>query len=130
MQDFLARAFAALALCLLSASYSFGAEPSAASSAPRGLAPPVVQEPLPPSEDMPPDVMPGAPQTSAPVLAEEAVPDQPGQPRGPKVMVSALEDIDPSGAGLIDEPTYIYKRLGKRHQHPRKFVAITTTRNQ
>ncbi|MFZ9707664.1 MAG: class I SAM-dependent methyltransferase, partial [Ilumatobacteraceae bacterium] len=31
------------------------------------------------------------------------------------------------GAGLIDEPTYIYKRLGKRHQHPRKFVAITTT---
>jgi predicted O-methyltransferase YrrM len=34
------------------------------------------------------------------------------------------------GAGLIDEPTYIYKRLGKRHQHPRKFVAITTTRNQ
>jgi hypothetical protein len=103
MQDFLARAFAASALCLLSASYSFGAEPSAASSAPRGLAPPVVQEPLPPSEDMPPDVMPGAPQTSAPALAEEAVPDQPGQPRGPKVMVSALEDIDPSGAGLIDE---------------------------
>jgi hypothetical protein len=34
------------------------------------------------------------------------------------------------GAGLINEPTYIYKRLGKRHQHPRKFVAITTTRNQ
>ena len=34
------------------------------------------------------------------------------------------------GAGLIDEPTYIYKRLGKRHQHPRKFVAITTTRSR
>ena len=33
-------------------------------------------------------------------------------------------------AGLIDEPTYIYKRLGKRHQHPRKFVAITTTRSR
>ena len=31
-------------------------------------------------------------------------------------------------AGLIDEPTYVYKRLGKRHQHPRKFVAITKTR--
>jgi hypothetical protein len=34
------------------------------------------------------------------------------------------------GAGLIDEPTYVYKRLGKRHQHPRKFVAITTTRSR
>lgn len=33
------------------------------------------------------------------------------------------------GAGLIDEPTYIYKRLGKRHQHPRKFVAIATKRS-
>ena len=32
------------------------------------------------------------------------------------------------GAGLIDKPTYVYKRLGKRHQHPRKFVAITRTR--
>lgn len=32
------------------------------------------------------------------------------------------------GAGLIDEPTYVYKRLGKRHQHPRKYVAITRTR--
>lgn len=31
-------------------------------------------------------------------------------------------------ADLIEQPTYIYKRLGKRHQHPRKFVAITTTR--
>jgi predicted O-methyltransferase YrrM len=28
------------------------------------------------------------------------------------------------GAGLIDEPVYVYKRLGKRHQYPRKFVAI------
>ncbi|MEY3467521.1 MAG: class I SAM-dependent methyltransferase [Ilumatobacteraceae bacterium] len=33
------------------------------------------------------------------------------------------------GAGLIDEPTYVYKRLGKRHQHPRKYVAIAKTRN-
>ncbi|NBO80383.1 MAG: class I SAM-dependent methyltransferase [Actinobacteria bacterium] len=32
------------------------------------------------------------------------------------------------GAGLIDEPTYFYKRLGKHHQHPRKFVAIARTR--
>ena len=31
------------------------------------------------------------------------------------------------GAGLIDEPTYVYKRLGKRHQHPRKYVAVTRT---
>ena len=34
------------------------------------------------------------------------------------------------GAGLIDEPTYVYKRLGKRHQHPRKFVAIAKTRSR
>jgi hypothetical protein len=103
MQDFLARAFAASALCILSVAYAVGAEQPTASSAPRGLAPPVVQQPLPQAEDMPQDVMPEAPQTSAPVPAEEAVPDQPGQPRGPKVMVSALEDLDPSGAGLIDE---------------------------
>lgn len=32
------------------------------------------------------------------------------------------------GAGLIDEPVYVYKRLGKRHQSPRKFVAVATTR--
>lgn len=31
-------------------------------------------------------------------------------------------------AGLIEKPTYVYKRLGKRHQHPRKFVAITKTK--
>jgi predicted O-methyltransferase YrrM len=31
------------------------------------------------------------------------------------------------GAGLIDEPVYLYKRLGKRHQSPRKFVAVATT---
>jgi len=31
-------------------------------------------------------------------------------------------------AALIEQPTYVYKRLGKRHQHPRKFVALTTTR--
>jgi len=34
------------------------------------------------------------------------------------------------GAGLIDEPTYVYKRLGKRHQHPRKFVAVAQKRNR
>lgn len=32
------------------------------------------------------------------------------------------------GAGLIERPIYLYKRLGKREQHPRKFVAITRTR--
>lgn len=32
------------------------------------------------------------------------------------------------GAGLIENPIYLYKRLGKRNQHPRKFVAITRTR--
>lgn len=32
------------------------------------------------------------------------------------------------GAGLIEKATYVYKRLGKRHQHPRKFVAITKTK--
>jgi len=31
------------------------------------------------------------------------------------------------GAGLVDEPVYVYKRLGKRHQSPRKFVAVATT---
>ncbi|MFM7046922.1 MAG: class I SAM-dependent methyltransferase [Actinomycetota bacterium] len=32
------------------------------------------------------------------------------------------------GAGLIESPVYLYKRLGKHNQHPRKFVAITRTR--
>jgi hypothetical protein len=31
-------------------------------------------------------------------------------------------------AGLIEAPTYLYKRLGTPHQSPRKFVAIAATR--
>jgi predicted O-methyltransferase YrrM len=31
-------------------------------------------------------------------------------------------------AGLIETPTYLYKRLGTPHQSPRKFVAIAATR--
>lgn len=31
------------------------------------------------------------------------------------------------GARLIDEPTYVFKRLAKRHQSPRKYVAVATT---
>ena len=33
-------------------------------------------------------------------------------------------------AGLIEAPTYLYKRLGTPHQSPRKFVAIAATRGR
>lgn len=103
MQDFLARALAASAVGILSVSYVVAGEP--ASSAPRGLAPPVIAEtvPDPATAGMPGDVVPAVPADAVTGPAEETLPDQPGQPRGPKVMVSSLEDIDPSGAGLIDE---------------------------
>ena len=91
MQDFLARAFAAALLCILCAPY--GAFAEGATGAPRGLQVPAVDAAAP---EVPVD-----PDVAAPV--EEALPDQPGQPRGPKVMVSSLEEIDPAGAGLIDE---------------------------
>jgi len=102
MQDFLARAFAASVLGILSVAYAGAAEPVPASAAPRGLAPPVIEgaasEPADTGEPAAPAVdVPGA---ATPI--EEALPDQSGQPRGPKVMVSALDEIDPSGAGLLD----------------------------
>ena len=67
---------------------SFAAEsvPPPASAAPRGLTPPENTEPV---------VAPDAP------ALEEVVPDQVGRPQGPRVTVSGLAPIDPSGAGLI-----------------------------
>jgi hypothetical protein len=35
-------------------------------------------------------------------MTEEVLPDQVGKPSGPKVTVSGLEEIDPSGAGILD----------------------------
>ena len=67
---------------------SFAAEsvPPPASAAPRGLTPPENTEPV---------VAPDAP------ALEEVVPEQVGRPQGPRVTVSGLAPIDPSGAGLI-----------------------------
>ncbi len=67
----------------------FAAEgvPPPASAAPRGL--------TPPPENTEQVV---APDASA---LEEVIPDQVGRPQGPRVTVSGLAPIDPSGAGLI-----------------------------
>lgn len=66
---------------------SLAADEPPASTTPRGLAP--VQ---------------GAPveeEVGAPQATEEIIPDQVGKPQGPRVTVSGLAPIDPSGAGLI-----------------------------
>lgn len=95
MQAFLARTVVAASLVVLCAPYPCSAEGRDASAAPRGLTP--AASPDPAAEA----ALPSSVSQERPV--EEALPDQPGQPRGPRVTVSSLDEIDPAGAGLFDE---------------------------
>lgn len=85
--------------------------PGPATSAPRGLTPPPVEEdPTPPPAPANP-----TPTTSAPNSLpngttgtwdspdEQVLPDKPGAPSSPKVTVRGLAAIDPSGVGLLNE---------------------------
>jgi hypothetical protein len=97
MQAFLARLFVALSLSFLGASYSFYSLAASASGAPRGLTPPQAED-----DKSGVSPVPAEPPVQARDV-ENVLPDQPGQPRGPKVTVSSLDAIDPAGVGLIDE---------------------------
>jgi len=70
-----------------------------ASAPPRGLAPsqPVTTEPA--------ETPSPAPTNISPPTIEQVVPDKPGAPSGPRVTVSGLNAIDPSGAGLVSAST-------------------------
>ncbi len=70
---------------------SLAADDPSASTAPRGLSPAQIN---PVEENA---------VTAAPQSQEEVLPDQVGKPQGPRVTVSGLAPIDPSGAGLIGQ---------------------------
>lgn len=97
MRAFLVRLFFTLTPAILSVSYPSSGVAAPASGAPRGLAPPQAQD----STNEVPVPLP-APTVQQPA-AEDVLPDQPGQPLGPKVTVRSLDAIDPAGVGLIDE---------------------------
>lgn len=90
------KAFVSVLAVCLSTSIALAEEASAppAAGAPRGLTPP-------PSQPEPADATAEPVQDTAP--AEEVLPDQVGKPQGPRVTVSGLAPIDPSGAGLLDQ---------------------------
>lgn len=119
MQGSLARLPGVLVfLCLVLAP---PASAQVASGAPRGLGPmaPPADAPLPLPETAPvpaadPATLPGEgaapadipPSPDVPAAGEPVeavVPDQPGKPQGPRVTVTGLQDIDPAGAGILDE---------------------------
>jgi hypothetical protein len=77
------------------------AEEGPASGAPRGLGPATAQDTVPAPGDV---ATPAGDATELPPppMTEEVLPDQVGKPQGPKVTVSGLEEIDPSGAGILD----------------------------
>jgi hypothetical protein len=77
------------------------AEEGPASGAPRGLGPATAQETVPAPVDAVPPAG-DATELPPPPMTEEVLPDQVGKPQGPKVTVSGLEEIDPSGAGILD----------------------------
>lgn len=81
-----------LALLAASTSFAVAAEPETqgpAKTAPRTLTP---------QTELPADPATATVQTAP---AEQTVPDKPGAPAGPRVTVTDLVAIDPSGAGLL-----------------------------
>ncbi|NOT39461.1 MAG: hypothetical protein HOP13_03115 [Alphaproteobacteria bacterium] len=81
-----------LAVLAASTSLAVAAEPEtqgSAKTAPRTLTP---------QTELPPDPATATVPTSP---VEQAVPDKPGAPAGPRVTVSDLAAIDPAGAGLL-----------------------------
>ena len=89
------RVNAVLAALVFSTSIAAAAEPETpgpAKAPPRPLGAPM--EP----------VAPGSSTAETPPT-EQTVPDKPGAPQGPRVTVSDLAAIDPSGAGLLNEGT-------------------------
>lgn len=96
------RAFVCGLCVLLLAETSLAQPEPQASNSPRGLGPGVAAPTIPPGPSSDPQAI--ASDTVAPESEqEEVLPDQVGKPQGPKVTVSGLAPIDPSGAGLIDQ---------------------------
>ncbi len=87
------RVNALLAALIVSMSIAAAAEPEATGPA---KAPP---RPL----GAPAEPITSEPSTIEALPAEQAVPDKPGAPQGPRVTVSDLAAIDPSGAGLLSD---------------------------
>ncbi|MEQ1752796.1 MAG: hypothetical protein ABL973_01540 [Micropepsaceae bacterium] len=98
----------ALAVCL-STSLVFAEDGSApaASGVPRGLTPPPAQPDAAPATAIPETSDVPTPDQEP---TEEVLPDQVGKPRGPRVTVSGLAPIDPSGAGLLDQSSGSFAR--------------------
>lgn len=92
-----------LSLSVAAAAKAEPAVPGYASTPPRGLTPPPrTTSP----EQLPADTEQSSAKTNAGTDAwqspvEQTVPDKPGQPSGPRVTVTGLTAIDPSGAGLV-----------------------------
>ena len=96
------KVFGAVLTSVLSVSNFAHAEESTASGAPRGLGPATTST----APSIPADEPASVPDAEAPPppapRTEEVLPDQVGKPSGPKVTVSGLDEIDPSGAGILD----------------------------